>query len=185
MKLELAERLWGVPLNRLEMGVPALVPRLIREPSSSRRGRNDPGRKLNRAENSHPPVRRRERKLHASSRPALPSASSPIRRRPQHLQRSATPDLSPDAPPVPSGRFGVLEGRDGWLKQGSNRPSLRPMMIAVTSPYGYPPGAHYPWPPSHGRRWPGQKYIATGSTASSGQATRTRVLRADHRRPIY
>jgi transposase-like protein len=88
-------------------------------------GQHDQGlRANNRAENSHQPVRRRERKMQASSRPARPSASSPST--PPFTTPSTSSDLSSlvPLPPLPLCRSLHLEQRDRYgLKAGERDPA--------------------------------------------------------------
>ena len=67
--------------------------------------RHERGRwRNNRAENSHQPTRRRERKMQGFKSAGSAPISIPPRRHLQHLQRPAAPDLSKDAPGIPSRR---------------------------------------------------------------------------------
>jgi putative transposase len=81
--------------------------------------RHERGRwKNNRAENSHPPTRRRERKMQRFKSPGC-SPEIPLnpRRRLQHLQRPAPSRLCPNAPHLPRrGDEHVARGGRGCLK---------------------------------------------------------------------
>ena len=75
--------------------------------------RHERGRwRNNRAENSHQPTRRRERKMQGFKSAGIsPTISVRPRRHLQHLQRPASPHLSEDAPGIPSlGHADVARG---------------------------------------------------------------------------
>src|SRR6476646_2348360 len=75
--------------------------------------RHERGRwKNNRAENSHQPTRRRERKMQRFKSPgSAQKFLSTARRGLQHLQRPASPHLSEDTPVIPSlGHADVARG---------------------------------------------------------------------------
>jgi transposase-like protein len=69
--------------------------------------------KNNRAEVSHQPVRRRERKMQRFKSPGSAQRFVRARRHLQHVQRPAPPDLPPHASDVPCGGHGAVACGDG------------------------------------------------------------------------
>jgi hypothetical protein len=99
-------------------------------------------RKNNRAEVSHRPVRRRERKMQRFKSPGsaqrFVSAHAPACntfRRVQHVQRPALPDLPPHAARLPCGGDGaVARGGSDRARSDGIEGALRAGLVAVTKP---------------------------------------------------
>ena len=105
------------------------------------RARHEQGlRKNNRAENSHQPVRRRERKMQRFKSSAFSAALSPRSfRRLQHLQPSASPRLPPHTAPLQSRSRSALVERDCGCISPRSFPSDRaPDHVRVTMPFDGP-----------------------------------------------
>src|ERR1700722_5967004 len=93
-------------------------------------------RKNNRAENSHQPTRRRERKMQrfqiARINPALPVRS---RRRSQHVQRPASSHIPPHASrPTRRSVPDVASRHRGLRFNGPSKPRAAPIQVGVTAP---------------------------------------------------
>ena len=153
-------------------------------------------RKNNRAENSHQPVRRRERKMQRFKSPgsAQRFLSAPFCRL-QHLQRPASPHLPPHSARLQEKGSGAMAARDRRRTSGIASPSnCVSTVVTVTAPAHHCPASvkgsaidgrttqHAGYAVSQRKRKQIEELFGWGKTA--GQLQDNAAQHGAHRRPI-